>query len=98
VADQWAYENDVEFHFIDQGKPTQNAYIESFNGKFRDECLNQNCFPSLVDARKIIEEGRATTITARPHSSLGYRTPIEFATRLAPPLARQLTCPRLIWS
>jgi putative transposase len=47
VVDQWAYENGVEFHFIEPGKPTQNAYIESFNGKFRDECLNQNWFLSL---------------------------------------------------
>jgi putative transposase len=87
VVDQWAYENGVEFHFIEPGKPTQNAYIESFNGKFRDECLNQNWFLSLNDARRIIEEWRVDYNTARPHSSLGYQTPIEFAARLAPPPA-----------
>ena len=79
VVDQWAYENGVEFHFIEPGKPTQNAHIESFNGKFRDECLNQNWFLSLNDARRIIEEWRVDYNTARPHSSLGYRTPSEFA-------------------
>ena len=73
--DQWAYENGVEFHLIEPGKPTQNAYIESFNGKFRDECLNQNWFLSLNDARRIIEEWRVDYNTARPHSSLGYQTP-----------------------
>jgi putative transposase len=87
VVDQWAYENGVEFHFIEPGKPTQNAYIESFNGKFRDECLNQNWFLSLNDARRIIEEWRVDYDTARPHSSLGYQTPSEFAARLAPPPA-----------
>jgi putative transposase len=87
VVDQWAYENGVEFHFIEPGKPTQNAYIESFHGKFRDECLNQNWFLSLNDARRIIEEWRIDYNTARPHSSLGYQTPIEFAARLAPPPA-----------
>jgi putative transposase len=87
VVDQWAYENGVEFHFIEPGKPTQNAYIESFNGKFRDECLNQNWFLSLNDTRRIIEEWRVDYNTTRPHSSLGYQTPIEFAARLAPPPA-----------
>jgi transposase InsO family protein len=76
---------DREFHFIEPGKPTQNAYIESFHGKFRAECLNQNWFLSLNDARRIIQEWRIDYNTARPHSSLGYQTPIEFAARLAPP-------------
>jgi len=58
VVDQWAYENGVEFHFIEPGKPTQKVYIESFNGKLRDECLNQNWFLILNDARRIIEETR----------------------------------------
>jgi hypothetical protein len=66
-------------HFIEPGKPVQNAFIESFNGKFRDECLNQNWFVSLDDARRIIENWRVNYNTVRPHSSLGYRTPEEFA-------------------
>jgi len=79
AVDQWAYAHGVALHFIEPGKPVQNAFIESFNGKFRDECLNQNWFVSLDDARRIIETWRVDYNTARPHSSLGYRTPAEFA-------------------
>ena len=83
ALDQWALANGVVLHFIDPGKPTQNAYIESFNGKFRDECLNQNWFVDLADARQIIEVWRVDYNTMRPHSSLGYLTPEEFAMRAA---------------
>ncbi len=79
VMDQWAFANGVRLHFIEPGKPVQNAFIESFNGKFRDECLNQNWFVSLAEARQVIEAWRVDYNTARPHSSLGYRTPEEFA-------------------
>jgi putative transposase len=61
------------------GKPNENAYIESFNGKFRDECLNEHWFISLTHARDIIEAWRIEYNTERPHSSLGNRTPQEFA-------------------
>lgn len=77
--DQWAYQNQVALHFIERGKPTQNAFIESFNGKFRDECLNQNWFVDLRHARKVIEDWRVDYNTVRPHSSLRYLTPEEFA-------------------
>ena len=60
-------------------KPAQNAFIESFNGKFRDECLNQNWFVSLEDSLRIIEDWRVDYNTVRPYSALGYRTPEEFA-------------------
>ena len=83
VVDQWAYQQGVALHFIERGKPTQNAFIESFNGKFRDECLNQNWFTDLADARRIIETWRVDYNTVRPHSSLGYQTPAEFAHRAA---------------
>jgi len=79
AVDQWAFANGVRLHFIEPGKPVQNAFIESFNGKFRDECLNQNWFRSLAETRQIIEAWRVDYNTARPHSSLGYRTPEEFA-------------------
>jgi len=79
VVDQWAYQNQVALHFIERGKPTQNAFIESFNGRFRDECLNQNWFVDLRHAREVIESWRIDYNTVRPHSSLGYRTPEEFA-------------------
>src|SRR5258708_13495709 len=55
VVDQWAYQNQVALHFIERGKPTQNAFIDSFNGKFRYECLNQNWFVNLRHAREVIE-------------------------------------------
>jgi putative transposase len=72
----------VQRAFIDPGKPVQNAYIESFNGKFRDECLNENWFVSLLDAQQTIEAWRVDYETARPHSGLANRTPAEFAKEL----------------
>jgi putative transposase len=81
ALDKWAYENGVKLEFIEPGKPMQNGYIESFNGKLRDECLNENWFTSLQQARSIIENWRIDYNTVRPHSSLGYLTPEEFATR-----------------
>ena len=80
VLDQWAYRTGVQLSFIRPGKPNENAYIESFNGKFRDECLNEHWFISLAHARRIIEAWRIEYNTERPHSSLGNRTPQECAT------------------
>ena len=85
VVDQWAFQRGVKLHFIDPGQPGQNAYIESFNGKFRDECLNENWFVSLAEARQRIEAWRRDYNQVRPHSSLGYQTPEEFAARGASP-------------
>jgi putative transposase len=79
VLDKWAYRRAVQLSFIRPGKPNENAYIESFNGKFRDECLNEHWFLSLAHARSIIEEWRIEYNTERPHSSLGNLTPVEFA-------------------
>jgi putative transposase len=79
VLDHWAWRNGVRLYFIDPGKPTQNAFIESFNGRFRDECLNENWFLDLADARQIIESWRLDYNSSRPHSALGYATPQEFA-------------------
>lgn len=76
---KWAQDRQVDIHFIDKGKPTQNAFIESFNGKFRDECLNQCIFADLREARIKIEEWRVEYNTMRPHSSLGYSTPENYA-------------------
>jgi putative transposase len=83
VLDQWAHEHGVELHFIQPGKPVQNAFVESFNGKFRDECLNLNWFVSLADAVTRIEAWRQDYNSHRPHSSLGNLTPEEFARRAA---------------
>jgi transposase InsO family protein len=63
--------------YIDPGKPVQNAVMESFNGRFRDECLNSHWFTSLEDARRTIEAWRIDYNQERPHSALGYRTPEE---------------------
>jgi len=83
VVDQWAFEHRVELHFIAPGKPIQNAHIESFNGKFRDECLNENWFLTLQEAREKIEAWRRDYNQVRPHSGLGYQTPAEFAAQAA---------------
>jgi putative transposase len=82
ALDQWAYERGVELRFIDPGKPVQNAFIESFNGRFRDGCLNQHRRTSLAQARRIVEAWRLDYNGDRPHSALGYRTPGEFARQL----------------
>ncbi len=79
ALDVWAYGRGLQLHFIQAGKPQQNAYIESFNGKFRDECLNEHWFISMRHARQVIEESRQEYNGERPHSSLGYLTPKQFA-------------------
>jgi len=79
VMDEWAHRNNVSLDFIQPGKPTQNAFIESFNGKFRDECLNEHWFVNLSDAKEKIENWRCQYNTFRPHRSLGNLTPEEFA-------------------
>lgn len=78
ALDQWAYEQGVRLHFIEPGKPQQNGFIESFNGRLRDECLNEHWFRSLPDAQRIVEEWRVDYNLNRPHSSLGNLTPEEF--------------------
>ena len=77
--DRWAYEHRVELAFIQPGKPVQNAFVESFNGTMRNECLNEHWFLNLTDAREIIENWRIDYNLNRPHSSLGGMTPTEFA-------------------
>ena len=77
----WQQEHGVEWHYIAPGKPTQNGFIESFNGRLRDECLNEHLFTSLPEARRIIEAWRIDYNTRRPHSSLDGLTPTEFAAR-----------------
>ncbi len=79
ALDEWAYRRGVRLNFIEPGKPVQNAFIESFNGRFRDECLNEHWFLNLADARRIIEAWRIDYNSNRPHSALGYATPEDFA-------------------
>ena len=75
--DQWASNHGITLDYIDPGQPVQNAVMESFNGRFRDECLNSYWFTNLEDARRTIEAWRLDYNQERPHSSLGYRTPKE---------------------
>lgn len=81
VMDQWAYARGVKLQFIEPGKPIQNAFIESFNSRLREECLNAQVFVSLDDARGKIEKWRIEYNRERPHSSLGHLTPEEFAAK-----------------
>ena len=82
AMDSWAFENKIKLDFIRPGKPQENGFIESFNGKFRSECLDENWFLSLEDARRTIEEWRIDYNENRPHTSLGNLTPKEFADQL----------------
>jgi len=79
----WSRESGVKLHFIQPGKPVQNAFVESFNGKFRDNCLNQHWFRDMADARSTIKQWREHYNEIRPHSSLGYVPPAVFARQAA---------------
>jgi len=79
ALDRWAHHRQVQLHFIQPGKPVQNAFIESFNGRVRDECLNQHWFLSLADARRLIDAWRVSYNTARPHRGLHGLTPTQYA-------------------
>jgi putative transposase len=79
ALDEWAYRKGVKLNFIRPGKPIENAYAESFNGRLRDECLNTNWFMTLKHARDVIEEWRKDYNEVRPHSSLKGNTPKEYA-------------------
>jgi putative transposase len=91
--DRWAHEKSVKLFFIDPGKPMQNASIESFNGRFREECLDQCWFTSLAEARRIIEVWRVDYNLQRPHTSLRMATPAAFAAMR--PFARRQRAPAL---
>ncbi len=79
ALDEWAYRKGVKLNFIRPGKPIENAYAESFNGRLRDECLNTNWFLNLNHARNVIEDWRKDYNEVRPHSSLKNMTPLEYA-------------------
>ena len=89
MMDLWAYRNGVKIDFSRPGKPTDNAFCESFNGTFRAECLNTNWFQTLVDAKHLIEQWRQEYNVSRPHRALVDRTPAEFASHIA--LKRDMT-------
>ena len=79
ALDVWAYQRGIQLAFIRPGKPIENAYVESFHSRFRDECLAAHWFLNLTDARFTIEQWRRDYNEVRPHSSLGNRTPAEFS-------------------
>ena len=85
----WADSTGVKWHYIAPGKPTQNAFIESFNGRLRDELLNETLFRSLPHARVALESWRRDYNQSRPHSGLGWQSPAEFAANLAAPSAQR---------
>jgi putative transposase len=85
---RWCQESRVEWHYITPGKPTQNAFVESFNGRLRDELLNETLFVSLAHARSALGHWKDDYNAVRPHSALGNRTPIEFATLSDPAMQR----------
>jgi len=88
---RWGAERSVNLHFIDPGKPTQNAHIESLNGKIRDELLNAHSFRTIFEARREAAEWRQDYNEVRPHSALGYQTPREFAERFETTKLSQLS-------
>jgi putative transposase len=79
ALEDWAYQRGVQLDFIRPGKPVENAFIESFNGRLRDECLNVHQFTSIADAKQKIEAWRVDYNQRRPHGSLGHLTPDEYA-------------------
>jgi integrase-like protein len=81
----WTADSGVDCHYIDPGRPVQNAFIESFNGRLRDEFLNETMFTSLAQARAVLEEWRRDYNTVRPHSSIGWLTPDAYAARFTGP-------------
>ena len=80
----WCEEQQIQLIHIQPGRPMQNGLVESFNGRLRDECLNAHWFTTMIEAREKIERWRQEYNCERPHSSLAYRTPLEFAARFAP--------------
>lgn len=79
---QWCCDNEISWKYIQPGKPMQNGYIESFNGKLRDECLNENWFLNISNARRVIENWRVDYNSCRPHTSLKGLSPEEFVRNL----------------
>ena len=79
VVKEWAQQQAIQTNYLEPGSPWENGHVESFHGKFRDECLNREVFGNLLEAKVLVEQWRKQYNNKRPHSSLGYRTPREFA-------------------
>ncbi|MBD5416343.1 MAG: transposase, partial [Desulfovibrio sp.] len=85
ALNEWAQKHGVGLAHSRPGKPTDNGFVESFNGRLRDECLNQNIFVSLAEARRLLEEWRQDYICNRPHSALGWQSPAAYRAAHQPP-------------
>ena len=85
---RWCSEHRIEWHYIAPGKPMQNGFVESFNGRMRDELLNETMFRNLAHARVVIPAWAADYNTERPHSALNYQTPADYARTLTTAIAR----------
>ena len=97
----WANDRQIDWHYITPGRPMENGFTESFNGSFRDECLNENWFGHLSHAKELIADWRDDYNQAKPHSSLNYLTPNEFAHRIGGQktniiLPQDVVCARLL--
>jgi len=92
----WSQRTGVKLSFIQPGKPIQNAFVESFNGRFRDTCLNEHWFTSIQEARRVIAAWRHHYNTERPHSSLGYLTPRDYSEKAGAPELRNGSARRLV--
>ena len=88
---RWSQEHGIEWHYIAPGKPQQNAFVESFNGRLRDECLNETLFTSLAHAREVLAIWKDDYNTVRPHSGLGNLAPSIYAGLSAPKMQRDGT-------
>jgi putative transposase len=94
--DAWAYRHGIQLNFIRPGKPVENGFIESFNGRLRDECLNVEVFFTLVDVREKLALWREDDNCLRPHSSLQDKTPVAFAADLSVMTQREPATPELL--
>jgi transposase InsO family protein len=96
IIQDWCHTADVQTLYIEPGSPWKNPFIESFHSRFRDECLNQEIFFSIAETRVVVEDYRRLYNRERPHSSLGYKTPDEFAQNLTvqPADTRQTSHPK----
>ena len=86
---RWCSETKVDWHYIAPGKPMQNGFVESFNGRMRDKLLNENMFRNLAHARIVISAWATDYNTERPHSALGHETPADYARTLITAIARR---------
>ena len=97
IVQRWLKEQRIKTIYIDPGSPWQNGFVESFHGRFRDECLNREQLWTLSEARVVVEDFRRDYNQQRPHSKLGYASPAEYAARIGPSLVAVGLRPPFTW-